>query len=412
MRLRLALPVRVSGENANDEPFEQICTTVDLTVNGLRIEGLTQPLRRGAVISVSYGAKSAPARVMWIGKMGGKSHGHAGLQISGGGNNLWGRAIPQIPGDGFPNSTYKPKANPDSAPQPADDSPPALLVRKTVDASPMDAKQEQARFVGFLPRADLLDRMPREPRLKLQLPVRVFGMSQGRPFVENTITENVSRNGTCLIGLSRAVRKNEVLVLSHQDRKSRFRVIWSEQQDTPPVFYVGLRALELTQSFWAIDFSGIRDECGPVERRIAHRYLCGGAVSIWQPGGKQFVRGTVADLSLTGCYVEAMTPLDVHDRVVLTLNVNGAEVRAAAEVRTSHPGMGMGLKFRDLSKTDRSSLRTLISGLDHSATVQIDVRAEESSRKEVREILEEKEILQREHEKLRNGYHSNPQAES
>ena len=64
MRLRLALPVRVSGENANDEPFEQICTTVDLTVNGLRIEGLTQTLRRGVVVSLSHGAKSVPARVM------------------------------------------------------------------------------------------------------------------------------------------------------------------------------------------------------------------------------------------------------------------------------------------------------------------------------------------------------------
>jgi hypothetical protein len=252
--------------------------------------------------------------------------------------------------------------------------------------------------------------MVREPRLKLQLPVRVFGISKGRPFVENAITENVSRNGCCLIGLNREVRKHDILILSRQDCKSHFRVLWTKQQDTPPAFQVGLRALKLTQSFWAIDFSGIMDECGPVERRVANRYICAGVASIWQPGGKQFLRGTVADLSLTGCYVEVMTPLNVHDRVVLMLSVNGTEVRAAAEVRTSHAGMGMGLKFRDLSKTDQSTLRALVSGLDHSGTGQIDARARGESRKAVKEVLDEKQILQREHEKRPNGYHENPQA--
>ena len=141
MRLRLALPVRVSGENADGESFEQNCTIVDLTVNGLCIEGLTQTLRRGAVISVSYRAKSVPARGMWTGKMGSESQGHVGLQVDW--NNLWGRAISQIPGDGFPNSTNKHRVEPDSWPPPSDDSGPALLARSTTEVPPRDAKLEQ-----------------------------------------------------------------------------------------------------------------------------------------------------------------------------------------------------------------------------------------------------------------------------
>jgi hypothetical protein len=139
-RLELALPVRVSGENADGESFEQECTTVDLTVNGLRIAGLMQPLRCGSVISVSYGAKSAPAQVMWIGRLEGESKGHAGLHIVGGWNNLWGRAIPRIPGDGFPNSAHRRTSMPDlkpdvkpvlktvPKPEPSDGSVPALLA--------------------------------------------------------------------------------------------------------------------------------------------------------------------------------------------------------------------------------------------------------------------------------------------
>jgi len=105
MRLQLALPVRVSGENADGKSFEQSCTTVDLTANGVRIEGLIQTVRCGAVISVSYGDKRVTAQIMWTGKMGSKSQGHVGLQVVGGWKNLWRRAIPYIPGDAFRDFT-------------------------------------------------------------------------------------------------------------------------------------------------------------------------------------------------------------------------------------------------------------------------------------------------------------------
>ncbi len=363
-RLRLALPVRVSGENADGESFEQSCTTVDVTANGVRVEGLTHTLRRGSVISVSYGAKSAPAEVRWAGKTGVDSHGHVGLQIVGGWNNLWGRAIPSIPGDKFSDSTNQYEAEPDS---------------------------KEASLLSF--QVGLLHRPPREPRLRLQLPVRVCGMNRaGQPFVENAVTENVSRSGACLTGLTCEVRKYDVLILSHQDRKARFRVIWIRSHGTRPELAVGLRALELSQNIWETDFSGVRDECAPVERRIARRYICGGAASIWHPGAKYFVRGTVIDVSLTGCYVAMMTPLAVHDRVVVMLDINGTEIRTAAEVRTSHPGIGMGLKFRDLAETDRSNLRALISRLGDSGSCQIDFRAEGRGRKDVREFPDKKPV--------------------
>ncbi|MGA2962795.1 MAG: PilZ domain-containing protein [Candidatus Korobacteraceae bacterium] len=273
MRLQLALPVRVFAENAEGESFEQDCTTVDLTVNGLRVEGITQTLRRGAVISVSYGAKSVPVRVMWMGP-----RGHVGLRAFSGWNNFWGRVIPQIPGDGFPDSTYRREAKPDRKPAPS---------------------------------------------------------------------------GTVLV------------------------------------------AREAT-------------ERGPMERRGEDRYICGGAVSIWQPDAKRLVNGTVADLSLGGCYVEMMTPLNVHDRVVITLNIEGTEVRTAAEVRTSHPGMGMGLKFSDLADSDRSHLRALLSRLGHSGTDQIDLRAEAKAGIGARDPIEEDEPLRREHEKRRHRFHNKP----
>jgi hypothetical protein len=298
MRLGLALSVRVSGENADGEPFEQDCTTVDLTVNGLRIAGLKQPLRCGAVISLSYGAKSVPAQVVWIGRLEGESKGHAGLHIVGDWNNFWGRAIPRIPGDGFPDSAHRRTSIPDSKP----DLKPAADLKP--DANP----------------------------------------------VLKPVPKSKASDGSVPALLAEMVK--------------------SEAED----------------------------------QRVTQRYPCGGGASIWQPGAKHFLRGSVVDLSLGGCYVEMMTPLKVHDLVVLTLDINGTELRMAAEVRTSHPGMGMGLQFKDLAETDRSRLRDLVFKLGDSGTGQIDVMADVRSRIE---ILEEEDILQRELEKRRDGYRTN-----
>jgi len=173
MRLQLALPVRVSGKNADGESFEQDCTTVDVTVNGLRVKGLTQTLRCGAVISVGYGRKSARVRVMWTGKTGSEKQGHVGLQVVGEWKSLWGRAIPHIPGDRFTESANLYESEPDSKSRPTDDFGPALLAGSATDTSQQDAKQGQAPSVSFLPTDGLRNRMPREPRLKLPSGSRV-----------------------------------------------------------------------------------------------------------------------------------------------------------------------------------------------------------------------------------------------
>ena len=122
------------------------------------------------------------------------------------------------------------------------------------------------------------------------------------------------------------------------------------------------------------------------------------------------LRGTVADLSLDGCYVEAVTPLNVHDRVVLVLNINGTEIRTAAEVKTSHPGMGVGLKFRDMAEKDRTGLRSLISRLGYFGLGRLTFRAKGDSRN-FREILDEpdeSEVFPRVFEKWRNRYNIDP----
>jgi hypothetical protein len=142
-RLRIALPVDVSGIDASGMPFEQNCMTVNLTVHGLQVEGLMRPLQRGAMISVRYGAKLAPARVVWSGTPETDLQGHVGLHIVGGWNNFWGRAIPHIAGDALYKPTNMGVIEPEDNPRPAANAAPVLFAGSGANASQQDEEQLQ-----------------------------------------------------------------------------------------------------------------------------------------------------------------------------------------------------------------------------------------------------------------------------
>jgi c-di-GMP-binding flagellar brake protein YcgR len=71
----------------------------------------------------------------------------------------------------------------------------------------------------------------------------------------------------------------------------------------------------------------------------------------------------VTDISLSGCYIELMDAYPVGTRLNSLLNVESILIRFTAEVRTSHPGVGMGMKFEEMSETDRAALERLIAKL-------------------------------------------------
>ena len=78
---------------------------------------------------------------------------------------------------------------------------------------------------------------------------------------------------------------------------------------------------------------------------------------------KTAVWGSLTDISRTGCYLETLTTLPRNAKCEVNLNVEGIEVRAGAEVRVSHPSMGMGLQFIDIDPEDQKKLDDLLTKL-------------------------------------------------
>jgi hypothetical protein len=66
---------------------------------------------------------------------------------------------------------------------------------------------------------------------------------------------------------------------------------------------------------------------------------------------------------LSGCYVEMMQTFPVGTKLSALLNVESISISFNAEIRTAHPGVGMGMKFEEMSTSDQAALERLIAKL-------------------------------------------------
>jgi PilZ domain len=201
-------------------------------------------------------------------------------------------------------------------------------------------------------------------RVEVQMQVRVWGMTAaGKPFIQDARAVKAGPLRASIVGIEHEVPVGEVLGLEYHGRKGRFCVVWAGQAGTPQTGEIEIRPLDILQDFWGIDFEQAAEQRRLVERRAARRYPCRGSISIRRPETPGQVSASVTDISLSGCYIELMAPYPVGTRISSLLNAESISIRFIAEVRTSHPGVGMGVKFEEMSETDRAFLEQLIAKL-------------------------------------------------
>jgi hypothetical protein len=64
-RLPASLGVRILGIDANGKPFHQAVTTMDISLNGARVTGLTAELKPGDIVGVQSSGEKCRFRVVW-----------------------------------------------------------------------------------------------------------------------------------------------------------------------------------------------------------------------------------------------------------------------------------------------------------------------------------------------------------
>jgi len=247
----------------------------------------------------------------------------------------------------------------------------------------------------------------REPRYLSNLPVWVSGRDlNGNRFKQSATVSDVSRHGGRLSGIRCLREPGEVIEVEHRGQKAEFRVVWIDLVSG----HVGICSLEAAQHLWGTAFpvgsaasamaagaapgqtsppatpsesrgselrsSGSSSLAVPadanpsalerehsaqpatVARRRYPRFRCSGGVTAHAPNNR--IWGTLSVIGLGGCYIDTAAPFRVSTRIDLLIGAHGIELRIQGEVRCSHPGVGMGIMFTELSELQSGELGRLV----------------------------------------------------
>jgi hypothetical protein len=205
-----------------------------------------------------------------------------------------------------------------------------------------------------------------EPRLEMQVPVRVLGSDiTGQPFSQNTTTTNVSARGLCVRGLTRELKLGDTVGVVYKTRKTRYRVVWMGEPAGDLYGQAGLECLT-TDCIWDFPLPPpVSDTQVPRtsiagERRAHPRFRCTVSIEMHPEGKQPRVMGSVSDLSQGGCFVVMPIPLAQGTRLKAVLWLRETKVTAEAVVSGARPGFGMGLRFASLDEQGQKHLEDFL----------------------------------------------------
>jgi hypothetical protein len=206
----------------------------------------------------------------------------------------------------------------------------------------------------------------KEPRNDVVLPVRVFGTdADGRVFSEKTVTVNISQRGMQVSGIKVHLKVGEIVGISHDQNKGRFKVQWVGSQGTPAAGHVGLLNIHPEKPFWTLPVPAAATDTfqpGAKERRKYTRVRCTTSVEL-HPEGTSIMWGKASDLSLGGCYVEMPIPLNLGTKVKVGIWMGEAKCWVQSKVTNSTPGFGIGLQFIEMSDSNSELLTEFLKNL-------------------------------------------------
>jgi PilZ domain len=103
------------------------------------------------------------------------------------------------------------------------------------------------------------------------------------------------------------------------------------------------------------------------EKRKHPRYKSEGSAEFRTNGTDMRTWATIADMSLSGCYVELAATSAVNTSVTLVLDVKEIRVSLKGVVRTSYPLLGMGIEFAEIPNQEMPRLEEILRRLSNDS---------------------------------------------
>lgn len=100
-RIKMVLPIRVWGTDANGKPFVCLSHTLDVTPHGARIGGFSAVVSPGERVGITRGMQKAHFRVAWVGQRGSPTEDQIGVQLLELDKDIWGLKLPEAEPDDY-----------------------------------------------------------------------------------------------------------------------------------------------------------------------------------------------------------------------------------------------------------------------------------------------------------------------
>ncbi|MGA7647211.1 MAG: response regulator [Terriglobales bacterium] len=96
-------------------------------------------------------------------------------------------------------------------------------------------------------------------------------------------------------------------------------------------------------------------------RRGEHRLACKLGAEVYRANTTIPHRCTLSDISEGGCYVEMPSPLPGQSAVEILVRTADTKLRIRGQVLTTHPGFGMGVRFKFRDSAEREEILRLLA---------------------------------------------------
>jgi c-di-GMP-binding flagellar brake protein YcgR len=228
----------------------------------------------------------------------------------------------------------------------------------------------------------------REPRVRISLSVTVQGIDRfGKTFYQPARTVDISRSGAALEGASHVRGVGEEVQVEYKGESAGYRVKWIGPPGSKRAGQVGMECIQAGKYIWKEKLPDFYTDnfVVPAAHSKADPTLGGTGGSTRRPSAaaksserrgyvRQQVRveaevigledgvrlrGVVVDISMTGCFVEMLSPLSVGSAVSITLESGDERMRSRGEVRSGLPGMGIGIQFKEMDENSQKALRQI-----------------------------------------------------
>ncbi|MCU1271454.1 MAG: type pilus assembly PilZ [Acidobacteriaceae bacterium] len=207
-----------------------------------------------------------------------------------------------------------------------------------------------------------------ESRVSADIPVRVWGMdAEGKPFFQSGLANSLSSEGAQLTHLHHCLKVGDMIGIQYGDKKARFKVIWSTPSVAPRKNKAGVVILPEQSSPWADIAAETRSkaqEPGSDKRRFNRHKVQFPMEISFEDTRRAHMQCSATDIGGRGCYVETFQPLAIDSEVIITFWLDSEKIRVTALVRTSDPGVGMGIEFTELEAHIQQRLQEYLEKMD------------------------------------------------